>query len=44
VNNTPRQINIYRAILGEGAALPKFGHLPMILGPDGQNCPSGTAR
>jgi glutamyl-tRNA synthetase len=36
VNNTPRQINIYRAILGEGAHLPKFGHLPMILGPDGQ--------
>jgi glutamyl-tRNA synthetase len=36
VNNTPRQINIYRAILGEAAALPKFGHLPMILGPDGQ--------
>ncbi|HEX4585395.1 MAG TPA: glutamate--tRNA ligase, partial [Burkholderiaceae bacterium] len=36
VNNTPRQINIYRAILGENAALPKFGHLPMILGPDGQ--------
>jgi glutamyl-tRNA synthetase len=36
VNNTPRQINIYRAILGEGAALPRFGHLPMILGPDGQ--------
>jgi len=36
VNNTPRQINIYRAILGEGAVLPKFAHLPMILGPDGQ--------
>jgi glutamyl-tRNA synthetase len=36
VNNTPRQINIYRAILGPEAALPKFGHLPMILGPDGQ--------
>jgi len=36
VNNTPRQINIYRAILGENATLPKFGHLPMILGPDGQ--------
>lgn len=36
VNNTPRQINIYRAILGAGAALPQFGHLPMILGPDGQ--------
>jgi glutamyl-tRNA synthetase len=36
VNNTPRQINIYKAILGEGALLPQFGHLPMILGPDGQ--------
>jgi glutamyl-tRNA synthetase len=40
VNNTPRQINIYRAILGDGAGsankLPQFGHLPMILGPDGQ--------
>jgi len=36
VNNTPRQINIYRAILGEEAQLPQFGHLPMILGPDGQ--------
>ena len=33
VNNTPRQINIYRAL---GATLPQFGHLPMILGPDGQ--------
>ncbi len=33
VNNTPRQINIYRAL---GADLPAFGHLPMILGPDGQ--------
>jgi glutamyl-tRNA synthetase len=36
INNTPRQINIYRAILGANAALPKFGHLPMILGSDGQ--------
>ena len=36
VNNTPRQINIYRALLGSGEALPRFGHLPMILGPDGQ--------
>ncbi len=36
VNNTPRQINIYRAILGEDAVLPQFGHLSMILGPDGQ--------
>ncbi|MCK7593345.1 glutamate--tRNA ligase [Pseudomarimonas salicorniae] len=32
VNNTPRQINIYEAL---GAAVPRFGHLPMILGPDG---------
>jgi len=33
VNNTPRQINIYKAL---GADLPHFGHVPMILGPDGQ--------
>jgi glutamyl-tRNA synthetase len=33
VNNTPRQINILRAL---GATLPQYGHLPMILGPDGQ--------
>jgi glutamyl-tRNA synthetase len=33
VNNTPRQINIYKAL---GAVIPKFGHLPMILGPDGE--------
>jgi len=33
VNNTPRQINIYRAL---NAPLPLFGHLSMILGPDGQ--------
>ncbi|MFZ3290523.1 MAG: glutamate--tRNA ligase [Telluria sp.] len=33
VNNTPRQINILRAI---GAPLPLYGHLPMILGPDGE--------
>jgi glutamyl-tRNA synthetase len=33
VNNTPRQINIYRAL---GADLPLFGHLPMILGSDGE--------
>ena len=32
VNNTPRQINILRAL---GAELPIYGHLPMILGPDG---------
>jgi glutamyl-tRNA synthetase len=33
LNNTPRQINILRAL---GAELPQYGHLPMILGPDGQ--------
>ena len=33
VNNTPRQINIYQAL---GADLPKFAHVPMILGPDGE--------
>jgi glutamyl-tRNA synthetase len=33
VNNTPRQINILRAL---GATLPEYGHLPMILGADGQ--------
>jgi glutamyl-tRNA synthetase len=32
VNNTPRQINIYRAL---GAAVPHFAHLPMILDPEG---------
>ena len=33
VNNTPRQINILQAL---GAPLPEYGHLPMILGPDGE--------
>jgi glutamyl-tRNA synthetase len=32
VNNTPRQINIYRAL---GATVPNFAHLPMILDEDG---------
>jgi len=31
LNNTPKQILIYRAL---GRELPKFAHLPMILGPD----------
>ena len=35
VNNTPRQINILRALVGQGGELPRYGHLPMILGPDG---------
>ena len=33
VNNTPRQINLFRAL---GAPLPQFAHLSMILGEDGQ--------
>ena len=33
VNNTPRQINIYKAL---GVTLPRFAHLPMILGHDGE--------
>lgn len=33
VNNTPRQINILNAL---GAPLPYYGHVPMILGTDGQ--------
>ena len=32
INNTPRQINIYRAL---GAEPPVFTHVPMILGEDG---------
>ena len=37
VNNTPRQINIYRALIhmGLAEAMPNFAHLPMILNPDG---------
>ena len=33
VMNTPRQINIFRAL---GAEPPVFGHLPTVLGPDGE--------
>lgn len=32
VNNTPRQINILKALVAE---LPSYAHLPMILGSDG---------
>jgi glutamyl-tRNA synthetase len=35
VNNTPRQIHIFKALLGE-RALPGFAHVPMILGADGE--------
>ena len=33
VNNTPRQINVMHAL---DAELPKFAHVPMILGADGE--------
>ncbi len=32
ISNTPRQLRLYAAL---GLAAPRFGHLPMILGPDG---------
>ncbi|HBQ44759.1 MAG TPA: glutamate--tRNA ligase [Thiomicrospira sp.] len=32
LNNTPRQINLYNAL---GAEIPKFAHIPMVLGEDG---------
>ena len=33
INNTPRQINLYKAL---NAEIPSFAHLSMILGSDGQ--------
>jgi glutamyl-tRNA synthetase len=33
VNNTPRQINLFKAL---GATVPQYAHLSMILGDDGQ--------
>ena len=33
ISNTPKQIMLYRAL---GYPVPAFGHLPMILGPDGR--------
>lgn len=33
VSNTPRQINLYRAL---GYQVPEFAHVPMILGDDGK--------
>jgi glutamyl-tRNA synthetase len=33
INNTPRQINLLKAL---GAELPLYGHVPMILGADGK--------
>ncbi|PIQ44300.1 MAG: glutamate--tRNA ligase [Gammaproteobacteria bacterium CG11_big_fil_rev_8_21_14_0_20_46_22] len=33
INNTPRQINVFKAL---GAEPPVYGHVPMILGSDGK--------
>src|SRR5881275_1104305 len=33
ISNTPKQLAVYRAL---GAAPPRFGHVPMINGPDGK--------
>ncbi|HEY8249123.1 MAG TPA: glutamate--tRNA ligase [Burkholderiales bacterium] len=33
VNNTPRQIHVYERL---GTTIPDFGHVPMILGADGE--------
>ncbi len=33
LNNTPRQINLFHAF---GKAVPSFGHVPMILSPEGR--------
>ncbi|MBK1726308.1 glutamate--tRNA ligase [Halorhodospira neutriphila] len=33
LNNTPRQVHLYKAL---GAELPRFAHVPMILGEDGK--------
>jgi glutamyl-tRNA synthetase len=34
VSNTPKQINLIRAVGGD---LPEYGHVPMVLGPDGKS-------
>ena len=39
INNTPRQINIYRAL---GALVPRFAHLPMILDQEGKKLSKRT--
>ncbi|GAB3673950.1 glutamate--tRNA ligase [Salinisphaera aquimarina] len=36
VNNTPRQINILKALVGDDGELPVYAHVPMILGADGK--------
>jgi glutamyl-tRNA synthetase len=39
LNNTPRQINILKAL---GVPVPQYGHVPMILAPDGQKLSKRT--
>lgn len=39
INNTPRQINILRALGGD---IPVYGHVPMILGEDGKKLSKRT--
>jgi len=41
VNNTPRQINILKAL---GATVPQYAHLSMILATTAPNFPNATAR
>jgi glutamyl-tRNA synthetase len=37
VNNTPRQINILLSLVGgRESELPRYGHVPLLHGPDGQ--------
>ena len=40
VNNTPRQINIIRAL---GATPPVYAHVPTVLARTARSCPSATA-
>ncbi len=39
INNTPRQINILKAL---GVPVPQYGHVPMILAPNGQKLSKRT--
>ena len=39
INNTPRQINILKAL---GAPVPQYAHVPMILAPNGQKLSKRT--
>ncbi len=41
INNTPRQINILKAI---GAPIPTYAHVSMINGDDGQNSLNDMAQ